>query len=245
MNLRDLDVTDHVHQPVVPTHHAPDHALLEYVTGQSEEALALGVACHVALCELCRADARRLEAVGGALLDAEPPRGLAAGALESVLGRLDDATEEAPPAPLARAASGSGSGSGSSDVWTALGLPDILVARLPPGPARWRYIAPGVRGVNVALRHQVKASARLVRLKPGLVIPTHDHGAPELTLVFTGALTDAEGRFERGDLSCRQPGDTHLQRVDPEGDCIALVINGDRLIPRTWAGRFIRLIARP
>jgi putative transcriptional regulator len=239
MNDLDLDVDAHVHDPVVPTHHAPDHALLEYVTGHSEEALALGVACHVALCELCRADARRLEAVGGALLEAEPPRGLAAGALDSVLGRLDDATEDAPPpAPPARAGS-------ESDAWTSLGLPEILVTRLPPGPARWRYIAPGVRGINVALRHEGGASARLLRLKPGLVIPTHDHGAPELTLVFAGALTDAEGRFERGDLSCRQPGDTHLQRVDPEGDCIALVINGDRLIPRTWVGRFIRLIARP
>jgi putative transcriptional regulator len=245
MNLRDLDVDAHVHQPVVPTHHAPDHALLEYVTGHSEEALALGVACHVALCALCRADARRLEAVGGALLDAEPPSGLSAGALDSVLGRLDDATEEAPaPVPVS-AAPAARAGAGSSDAWTSLGLPEILVTRLPPGPARWRYIAPGVRGINVALRHQGGASARLLRLKPGLVIPTHDHGAPELTLVFAGALTDAEGRFERGDLSCRQPGDTHLQRVDPKGDCIALVINADRLIPRTWAGRFIRLIARP
>jgi putative transcriptional regulator len=88
------------------------------------------------------------------------------------------------------------------------------------------------------------AVARLIKLRPGLDIPLHDHGGQELTLVFIGALEDAQGRFGRGDLSYRFPGSHHRQHVDAAGDCIALQVNEGRFLPLTLKGWLIRFVAR-
>ncbi len=243
-----------------PFHHVPDEALLDYVTGRQGEAVALAIACHVALCAHCREEARRLDGIGGALLDTAGPARMSAGALEAAMARLDGASS-----PEGAAAPGMGA------TWPdgeRLGVPRgvgaLLAPRLPDGPTRWRYIAPGIRGVNVMLGEATNAglsaktgtetgtktgtetgTVRVVRLRPGLVIPEHGHKTTELTLVLTGALVDVVGRFAPGDLSIRTPGDTHIQRVEAGAECLALVINGDGLIPMTLLGRLIRLIARP
>ena len=82
-------------------------------------------------------------------------------------------------------------------------------------------------------------------LKPGLAIPRHDHGALEVTLVLTGALRDEDGRFARGDVLFREPGQHHLQKVEAAESCISLVVNAGSFVPLTWTGRLLRLIARP
>jgi putative transcriptional regulator len=233
-----------------PFHHVPDEALLDYVTGRQGEAVALAIACHITLCALCREEARRLEGIGGALLDTSSPADLSAGALKAAMARLEGASPSERAAPGMEATWPDGERLG-----VPLGVGALLAPRLPDGPTRWRYIAPGIRGVNVTLdgasdatdsgRPVELGTVRVVRLRPGLVIPEHGHKTTELTLVLTGALVDVVGRFAPGDLSIRKPGDTHIQRVEAGAECLALVINGDGLIPMTLLGRVIRLIARP
>jgi putative transcriptional regulator len=239
--------------PSAPTHHLPDAELLAHVAGhESDAALALGVACHLAMCARCRAEGRRLEALGGALLEAEIPVALADDALAVALARLD-AAGQATPGDARRARSPSSPSSPSSPLppeLARLDLPLVLVDRLPAGGPRWRYVAPGVRGIDVPVDTDADTkgavgTVRILRLKRGLVIPKHDHGAVEMTLIFAGGLTDAEGHFTRGDLSVRVPGQIHIQRIDAEEDCLALVVNGGKLVPQTWQGQLLRLIARP
>jgi putative transcriptional regulator len=83
-----------------------------------------------------------------------------------------------------------------------------------------------------------------VNLQPGLEIPLHDHGGPELTVIFTGALADDQGRFARGDISMREPGERHVQRVEAGAPCVALVINEGPLLPLTWKGKALTLLAK-
>ncbi len=116
------------------------------------------------------------------------------------------------------------------------------VAELPP--ARWRYVAPGVRAIDLPVRSG-EATAQLLCLKPGLAIPRHDHGALEVTLVLGGALLDEAGRLGRGDVLFREPGQRHVQNVEAGESCISLVVNAGRFVPLTWTGRLLRLIARP
>jgi putative transcriptional regulator len=229
-----------------PTHHLPDEELLAHVAGhETDAALALGIACHVAMCAHCTLEARRLEAVGGALLEAENPVALDDGALGATLARLDAAAVDAAAGKPRRARSP------LLPELAALDLPSVLADRLCDGELRWRYVAPGVRGVNVPAREHDSTevadggTVRILRLKRGLVIPKHDHGAMELTLILSGGLSDPEGHFTRGDLSVRVPGQVHIQRIDADQDCMALVVNGGRLVPHTWQGRLLRLIARP
>lgn len=226
--------------PIEPAHHVGDAELMEYAVGASDEAVSLAVACHLALCRACRAQMRRLDAIGGALLESQTPGELGANALAQALARLDEPRrpEDAPRAPTLVAAPSGGALAG-------LDLPAPLrrrVAQLPP--ARWRYVAPGVRGIDLPVRSG-DATAQLLCLKPGLAIPRHDHGALEVTVVLTGALLDDEGRLARGDVLFREPGQHHVQNVEAGASCISLVVNAGRFVPLTWTGRLLRLIARP
>src|SRR5207245_3768 len=61
--------------------HPDDSLLIEYAAGSLDEATALLVATHLALCPDCRRPVRRAEAVGGALLESAPSEPLASDAL--------------------------------------------------------------------------------------------------------------------------------------------------------------------
>jgi putative transcriptional regulator len=227
--------------PLEPAHHVGDAELMEYSVGACDEAVSLAVACHLSLCHACRAQLRRLDAIGGALLETQAPGELGANALEQVLARLDQPRlpEDAPrvaATPLAVPADSALHG---------IDLPAPLQRRVAGLPhARWRYIAPGVRGIDLPVRSR-DATAQLLNLKPGLAIPRHDHGALEVTLVLTGALLDEDGRLARGDVLFREPGQRHLQTVERGASCISLVVNAGSFLPLTWTGRLLRLIARP
>ena len=85
---------------------------------------------------------------------------------------------------------------------------------------------------------------RLIAFKPGVTIPFHDHGGPEQIVVFTGALEEEGKRFERGDISIRDSGERHEQRVAPGVPCIALVVNEGKLQPLTLRGRLLLALSR-
>ncbi|HEX3901356.1 MAG TPA: hypothetical protein VH853_00815 [Polyangia bacterium] len=223
------------HSP--PTHHVPEHGLVEYVAGAATDGAALAFACHLSLCASCAAEVAALESVGGTILEANPGQELAPGALESVLARL-----EATPRPAAPPAE-----TIAVPVFlSGCDLPAPLLRALPP-VVGWRTVVPGMRVVDLPLALPGGA-VRLVRFKGGVTIPFHDHGGPEYIVVFTGALEeqakDDGRRFGRGDVSIRLPGERHEQRATPGEPCVALVVNEGALRPLTLRGRLLLAIAR-
>ena len=217
-------------------HHAPEEMLLEYVAGTSTDAAALSTACHVALCAACAARVAELEAVGGGFLDAGGVEPLAPGALEAVLARID-----APPQARAEAAAVPA----APAFLTEFQLPRPLLRRLAEAPAvsDWRFVVPGMRAVDLPAGAP-GVTMRLIAFKPGVTIPFHDHGGPEQIVVFTGALEEEGKRFERGDISIRDSGERHEQRVAPGVPCIALVVNEGKLQPLTLRGRLLLALSR-
>lgn len=217
-------------------HHVPDEALLAYSAGNATDAAGLAVACHAALCARCAERVRQLEAIGGAALETAPPAQLGAGALASVLGRLDS-----PPEARAQAAAVPE----PPELLRAYGLPAPLRAVLgrTPAAARWRFVVPGVRAIDLPVGAPGDA-VRLVAFKGGVTIPLHDHGGPEHIVVFSGELEEEQARFGRGDISIRESGERHQQRVAPGQPCIALVVNEGKLQPLTLRGRILLALAR-
>lgn len=213
-------------------HHVSDEALLAQAAGTATEAAALAVACHVALCAACAARVAELEAVGGALLEGGDAAELPPDALAAVLARIDG-----PPEAKAQAAPQ------VPELLRPFGLPRPLHGLLARAPVRWRFVLPGVRAIDLDVGGPSDA-VRLVAFKGGLTIPLHDHGGPEHIVVFTGALEEADGRFARGDISVRQSGDRHQQRVADGEPCIALVVNEGKLEPLTWRGRLLLALSR-
>ena len=155
-----------------PVHHLDDDLLLDYVTGAAPEPVALLAACHLTLCATCRAAAAAAESVGGALLAQAAPSPLSDGALERLLGRLDDG------GPQAEGRSpGVFTGVGEPFVFAGVPLPRPLAGYLTPGAApsaavaRLRFIAPGIRGVDLPTASSPTVRTRLLRLSAGLEIP--------------------------------------------------------------------------
>lgn len=224
-----------------PTHHLDDEVLMAYVTGATTEAVALVAACHLTLCAQCRLRADAAETVGGALLDGQTGTPLSEDVLGQLLARLDDdaAPAESPSAP---------GDSTQPFVFAGVPLPRPLARYLGPDQPiadqehAFRFLAPGIRGVDLPVTAPPETRMRLLRLAPGIEIPRHAHAAPELTLVFSGGLSDAGEHYGRGDVRFRDTAAEHVQVVDRDRPCIALVLNEGALLPQTWRGKVVSFL---
>ena len=218
------------------THHVPEEMLLEYAAGTCTDAAALAISCPVALCDACRARVGALEEVGGRFLDAGDAAALAPGALEVVLARLD-----ARPQPRAEAAAVPA----PPAFLAPYDLPRPLLRRLAEASigTDFRFVVPGVRAIDLPAGAE-GVSIRLINFKPGVTIPIHDHGGPEEIVIFSGALEEEGKRFARGDISLRDAGERHEQRVAAGEPCIALVVNEGKLQPLTLRGRLLLALSR-
>ena len=99
-------------------------------------------------------------------------------------------------------------------------LQDYIGMKLEDVP--WRMKMPGVYSYRLddVDSHEVA----LLRIKPGVAIPSHTHEGCELTFVLQGAFEDSEGRYGRGDISV---ADEHVDHepVACEGEeCICFVV---------------------
>lgn len=190
-------------------HRPPEELLLGYASGSLSEPIALVLASHAALCPESAREIRRLESLGGALLDGLAPAAMKSGALDRALAALDDAPT--PPQPAA-----------------------TLAARaLLPAPV-WPYVKGDLAKIAWRRRSADVDTAELVtdgayrrafllRVKAGRRVPRHTHRGLELTLVLTGAYCDAANCFERGDLQVADPTMDHQPVARAGEDCICLV----------------------
>lgn len=212
----------------MPTHHPDPDDLLEYATGESPEWLSLVVACHLTFCPECRAQVALLDDVGGALLDALPQTP-GASMPPRALARL-----AAPPPLLA-----SRPRCLAPDV---VALPRPLHAYFRDDVPRFRFLAPGVK--HVPLTFSVGGiPGRVVRFAPGFTVPEHAHTGTERVLVLDGELEDAATgeRFVDGDLSQRDAGTQHAQRILADG-CVALVVTVGPIVPSSFWGKILKAI---
>lgn len=192
-------------------HHPSFEGLFDYATGSLSEPVALAMATHAALCGECRKILHRLDVIGGAALHALGAEEVSEGALEQVLARLDQEPPAVSPAVL--------------DAETRAQLPRTL----------WPYVARSLSDLawhrvgrlfeEVRLPLSVKGyKASLMRLRPGVRMPTHSHRGNEFTVVLAGGYSDDNGRYDRGDFDVRGPSDRHQPVVDDDEECLCLVV---------------------
>ncbi|MCG8442569.1 MAG: ChrR family anti-sigma-E factor [Caulobacterales bacterium] len=164
-----------------PVHHPCDGLLLDYASGALSEPVALAVATHIALCDVCQASSARLDALGGALLEDLEPAAMSQRGLERVMARLDE--EPAAPEPILVAPQEHG----DHDAVLPSPLHRYVEGGLPS--LRWRSYG----GLSEArlLKDGGGFSTRLIRLKPGAAAPRHTHERDEFTVVLTGAFSDS------------------------------------------------------
>lgn len=215
-----------------PRHHFPDDVLLEYVAGNTGEAVSLAVACHASLCAACRRQIAWLERMGGALVESAPAAALHDDALTRALARLDEPAVPAVPAPEPPKRPVPGFEFAPRPLWPYLS----------PQRAAFTEVVPGIGAVELGIP-VAGGWARLVKLAPDVVIPDHDHAGAEYGVLFQGGLRDQGELFHRGDVFHKVPGEQHNQIVLPGEPCIALVVNEGNLIPLTPEGEVLKLFS--
>lgn len=191
------------------TFHPSDEFLVAYGAGSLDEASALLVATHLALCPRCRAEVRRIEALGGAIIEDLPPADMAADALASVLAKLDK-----PPVHPQAGEPASG----------PPGMPSPLRQYLPADldALPWKRLAAGIEQTILLRARGVRA--RLLRIGAGVTVPEHGHGGMELTLVLQGGFTDLGRDYARGDVAMADSTVMHSPAADGGETCLCLAV---------------------
>lgn len=212
------------------THHPSDETLLRQAAGTLSAGPALVVAVHLEGCEVCRKRLLDFEAIGGALLEAQPPQPMGPDALARALERLDMASPpsvERPHAIAQRPKAGA-----------RIGL-DLPASLQPCEIGRWRWGIPGFRWSRVTIPGSPDARVVLLKGKPGLRLALHGHAGTEYLQVLSGALSDERGRYLPGDFDEAGTEIDHRPAVDADGECVCLAaLDGDNL-PRGLLGRVL------
>lgn len=211
-------------------HHPSDAVLLAFAAGKLSEGLALAVTLHLSACPECREVIGAAECAAGAALDNLEPCQLETGSFDRVLARLDD-TREVPvhlhlPASIPMA--------------EALLEPMQRWLGKPVDQARWRWLAPGIRQVEVCRRSARGGVARLLRIAPGTSLPHHGHTGTELTVVLRGSFSDEFGRYCPGDIAEVDEDSRHQPIADSDVDCLCLIATESPLRFTGLVGRFLQ-----
>lgn len=217
-----------------PVHHPLDAVLIDYASGSLPEAQALVVATHAALCPACRSQVLSYESVGGALLEEVEPEAVSTDCFTTLMARLEDGEPDHPEA----AATVRPNVTAGID----LTLPEPLRGYVGKSLAElsWRRVVAGVEEAEVPLASRNRsARARLLRIRPGTVLPRHSHRGSELTLVLAGGFKDGDVQYARGDFSWSGAEIDHQPIVDPGESCICLTVTD---APLRLTGRWGRLL---
>ena len=202
---------------MTPNHHPREESLASLAAGTLSAGPRLVLATHLAGCPICRDRVRFFEAVGGALLDSEPPRSASANLLTKTLARLDAASV----LPAARA----------DRATTPLGNCEI-------GP--WRFVQPGFRISRVSIPGEPEANVILLKVGAGRQAPQHGHKGVEYTQVLSGAFSDSLGHYAAGDCIEADDDIDHQPTVDGDHECICLAAVDGRLRLHSFVARMLQ-----
>jgi len=214
-----------VNKPINIVHHVGEDLLVAYAAGALAEGWSLAVATHLSLCPDCRATLATAEAMGGAMIDALPAEPVSAESWEAVKARLSN-----PLAPVEQRRAE------PAHVFPKP-LRDYIGSDLDG--VRWRMLGKGAAQVRIRTGEK-ETQVRLLRIPAGQPVPEHSHGGRELTVVLSGAFTDGDTVFARGDIEDADGSITHTPTATPEADCICLAVTDAPLRFSSWLVRLVQ-----
>ncbi|GHA36919.1 anti-sigma-E factor ChrR [Devosia pacifica] len=209
------------------THHPDLSTLMAFSAGTLDEPFSAVIATHLAMSEGGRETVRKINAIGGAFVDAAEPVEMSDGALDRLLDAADASPCERQPVVRSET--------------TADDIPEPLRPYLPNGleGVRWRWTGPGVATADLPTGSKNSSRLMLLRVAGGRQVPEHGHGGQELTLILKGAYHDRFGVFARGDIADHDEDVEHQPIAEPGEDCICLVAVDS---PLTFRGRLMRAL---
>ena len=217
-------------------HHLDEATLFSYVAGSLSQGMALVVACHISICDVCRGRVLETESIGGALLDDiasdNTSEQFSDDALKQVLARLDEEEPEV---------------SSDNKVTSRLisrgdvpaPLSDYIGSSLES--IHWKRLAPGFFYYDVCKEQQ--GICRLLKVAPGKSLLPHGHQGNELTLLLRGSYEDQMGHYTQGDVVDVDDQVEHQALIGGDEDCICLLATDSPLRFTTLWGKILQPIS--
>ena len=165
-------------------HHIPSEILSAYSTGSLPEAFSIIVACHMSLCDQCRAEVEAFDTIGGVLIDNEEMANIDLNSFEQTMKLIDKQNN-----------SGLASGEKSIDIYPTP-VKNYFGGSIEN--IKWKSVGGGIK--QAILVNTKDASARLLSIPPGAQLPDHSHKGLEMTMVLQGSFSDEIDNFDRGDV---------------------------------------------
>lgn len=209
-------------------HHPRPETLADFAAGRLDEARAVVISTHAALCADCAQVIGEYEEVGGSLLDAAPQADLSIDALEKVLARADATANVVIPSQPS-----------SDKPEDRLPLSEYLKGSIDD--VSWKPVAPGISQSVIEAEGYRRGVLRLLKIAPGTKMLEHSHRGEELTLILRGAYRDEVGEFAAGDLADLDGEHTHQPEAVGDEPCICLIATSAPLEFKTMLGK----IAQP
>lgn len=210
-------------------HHLEADILLDYAAGTLAEGFALAVATHLAICPDCRERYAVIEGAGGELLDTIDTAPESDAAWKALKARIADTPLPAAK-PARRGVAGKSPPILPEPLRSYVGS-DVDAIRWKAMPGASQFIIPTRDGRSVA---------RLLRIPAGKPVPEHTHRGIEMTLVISGAFSDEDGTFARGDIEVADGSLTHQPVATNDADCICLAVTEAPLKFKSWLVRLFQ-----
>lgn len=211
-------------------HHPDDMVLLDYSAGSMATPQALAIAVHLSFCHSCRDQLKKLNSVGGVLLEEAKPASLDASSFDDLMSRI-----EAEP--------GSAAAPSITSAGTVRETYTNPLSRYLPKPLEdlpWRQQTREISKYDLNKVLQVRGvQVALQKIKAGARVPTHTHVGTELTVLLKGGFSDELGVYHVGDFVARDTRHEHSPTALQNEDCVCLTVLD---APLKFTGPFMRLL---
>lgn len=222
-------------------HHLDDATLMQFASGDLDEAFSTVVAAHLEACATCRKNLRLVESCAGQMLHDVEGETLEAGALDAVKRRIAG-SEINMPGQRAKAPETKTVTPEASDGSL---LPRVLRRHVTAlDDIAWKTVVPGIKKYVIPMSSDTPNKLYMLHIAPGTQVPEHGHGGAEMTVVLSGSYADIHGRFGPGDIADLDEHDEHQPAVDSETPCICLVAAQGQTKPKSFFARLLQPIIR-
>ena len=216
--------------------HPSSDLLLKYAMGNTSEAESLIISCHIAYCQVCKAEIEKYETIGGYYLTNHKELSVSKDLWKNILDKVDHLEQEQPQDSYISHAIKSNLS--SENVKIPSTLSNYLGADFNTN--KWKSTINNVKYKDIKFK-DTNISGKLLEIPANKSMPKHGHEAFEATIVLHGGYSDEKGDYNKGDLVVASSKEVHSPvSADPSG-CICLVVYSGSLQFKGLIGSILNL----
>jgi putative transcriptional regulator len=198
-------------------HHPDDALLMSYAAGSVRIPQAMVVAVHLCFCHECRSSLKKLNHLGGLMLNAITPASIQDDDFENLMQKI-----ESEPSISQDVAHKNQHPQDNAVAWFK------PLQRYFPHKANeivWQRQTSSISKFDLSSLVKVPGfKVALQKINAGTKVPTHTHKGTEYTVVLQGGFSDELGVYHAGDFIERDSSHKHTPQALQNENCICLTV---------------------